>query len=280
MKQMLFFPFAAVLLLGWSATRTVAQAPLQATVAPAIEKPLHSPKQSVDLRPQFVSYGLDVRQQGQRGSCQVFGMVTVAEFLLAKRGHTVALSEQYLMWAANDACGLNRTDGFNPDLLIKGWKLHGICDEADMPYIPRNEPILPPSEHAQQAAAKRASIRFTSIKHWSSPIGFTPVHMQKIVDSLSRGIPVSVTFCWPVGLNDAQIVDKDSFLIDSHIDGTDKSGHGVALIGFTLDPDVAGGGYFLLRNSWGPKFADGGYAKITFAMALKFGTDAYIVSIR
>ncbi len=279
MKRLLCCPLLVLLLLA----STTGQATVQGSsvvTPPTSEKPLVSPKQSVDLRPQFRAYGLDVRQQGQRGSCQVFGMVTVVEFLLAKSGRQATLSEQFLMWAANDACHLNRTEGFNPDLLLKGWQMHGICDEADMPYIPRNETIVPPTEEAQKAAAKRAHIRFTSIKHWSSPIGFTHEHLQKIINSLNKGVPVSVTLCWPVGLYDAQIVDKNNFLIDSHIDGTDKSGHGVALVGYTLDESVAGGGYFLIRNSWGPKFADEGYAKVTFAMARKYGTDAYILAVR
>lgn len=235
--------------------------------------------ESIDLRPWFERFGLAPRQQGQRGACQVFAMVTVAEYLEAKKGRRVDFSEQFLMAAANRANALNRTDGFNPDLLIKGWKEYGIVSEGVMPYVPRNEAIgVPPPTVWRDAAAYR-NIKVTQIKHWSSDIGFSEANMRAILAELRQGRPVTVTLCWPFGLKDSEIVDQDNFLIDKNIDGTDKSGHGVALVGFAIDQNVRGGGYFWLRNSWSSAFADKGYAKIDFEMARRYGTDAYIVEV-
>jgi hypothetical protein len=216
-------------------------------------------------------------QQGQRGACQVFAMVTVAEYLLARQGRGVQLSEQFLMWAANEANGLNRTDGFNPDLLIKGWKKQGIATEALMPYVPRNELILPPSPAAVADAATRRKIGVTSVKHWTEPIGFTDWQIRAITEKVAAGTPVTVTLCWPFGLYDEQIVDRNYFLIDSHINGNDKSGHGVVIAGYQIDPRSSGGGYLIVRNSWGGGFADKGYLNVSFTLARKYGIDAYIV---
>lgn len=82
-----------------------------------------------------------------------------------------------------------------------------------------------------------------------------------------------------VGLADPLLTDAARFLIDRNIDGKDKSGHGVALVGYSVDPKCDGGGYFWFRNSWGEKFADHGYAKVNFALARKYGIDAYVVEI-
>jgi hypothetical protein len=237
-------------------------------------------KPKVDLRRDFEKFRLDVRQQGKRGACQVFAMVGVMEYQLARRGKRADLSEQFIMWAANEAKDLNRTEGFNPDLLIAGLKKYGICKESLMPYIPRNEAIKKPSAQALKDAATRTSCEVNSIKHWSSEIGFDEDDIKKITDSLDKKIPVTATLCWPFGLYDEQIVDAQRFIIDKSIDGKNKSGHGVILVGYGLDKKMAGGGYFILRNSWGTKFADRGYAGITFEYAKKYGIDAYIVTIR
>jgi hypothetical protein len=247
------------------------------TDKPATPSSIAAPK--VDLRLKFDKFKLGVRQQGKRGACQVFALVGVIEYQLARRGKRVDLSDQFIMWAANEATGLKRTEGFNPDLLIAGLKQYGICEQSLMPYVPRNEALGKPSERALLDAKKRTSCKVLSIKHWSSAIGFDDRDIKKITRRLDKGVPVTATFCWPFGLYDEQIVDKQHFIIDKSIDGKSKDGHGVILVGYGVDERVAGGGYFILRNSWGAKFADRGYARITFAYAKKYGIDAYVVTV-
>jgi hypothetical protein len=237
-------------------------------------------RNGVDLRSEFVDYGIAVRQQGKRGACQVFAMVGTMEFLLARQGRAADLSEQFLMWAANKANGLDRTEGFNPDFLVEGLRQYGICEEPLMPYVPRNKPLGTPKPSALRNARSRAHFEVDWIQHWTAPVGFRKQVLDAIVDRLDREIPVTVTFCWPFGLADPEIVDADNFLIDRAIDGSNKSGHGVVLVGYHRSRTVPGGGYFILRNSWGARFAERGHAKITFAMARKYGVDAYIVAPR
>jgi hypothetical protein len=237
-----------------------------------------STRTGVDLRAEFAAYGISVRQQGKRGACQVFAMVGTMEFLLARQGRPVDLSEQFLMWAANAANGLDRTEGFNPDFLVEGLRQYGICEESFMPYVPRNRPLGTPRESALRSARERSAFEVDWIQHWTAPIGFRKQVQEAIVARLDRGIPVTVTLCWPFGLADPEIVDRDNFLIDRAIDGRNKSGHGVVLLGYRRSRDVPGGGYFILRNSWGRRFAENGHAKVTFAMARKYGIDAYVVA--
>ena len=247
------------------------------SIALAFPCPLVSQAARVDLRGEFDRLGVPIHQQGQRGACQVFAMVTVAEYLLARHGHPVQLSEQFLMWAANQANGLHRSDGFNPDLLIKGWRAYGIAADRLMPYVPRNEPIAAPSPAALADAATRRTIALTSIKHWTEPIGLTDLQIQAIMARLAAGIPVTVTLCWPFGLTDSQIVDANYFLIDRNINGNDKSGHGVVIVGYQMDTRVPGGGFLIVRNSWGTAFGDKGHLNVSLALARKYGIDAYVV---
>lgn len=233
----------------------------------------------VDLRSEFELRQLGVRQQAQRGACQVFAFVGVLEYQLSGPDAPVDLSEQYLMWAANAANGVERTEGYNPDLLVVGLKKHGICHEKLMPYVPRNEPIDEPSAKAVRDGWERANSSITSIKHWTSDIGFTDKDIQTICEHLDAGTPVTVTVCWPEGLSDSQTVDSNQVLIDRAVDGKSKGGHGVILCGYGVDEQVPGGGYFIFRNSWGPKFGEDGYARLTYAYARHYGVDAYIMSI-
>lgn len=234
----------------------------------------------VDLRPEFAKRGLVVPLQGKRGACQVFGMVGVMEYHLSTPGHPVDLSEQYLMWAANQTHGYkNKTEGFHPDLLLIGLLHHGICTEEQMPYVIENTPIEAPSAAAIDEAQTRRMFRIDQIKHFSRDLGFTKADLKNICLSLDQGHPVSATFCWPHGLYDDQIHDKDGFLIDFQVTAN-KSGHGFVVVGYQINPAIAGGGYFIVRNSWGPIFCKEGYVYITFAYAQKYGTDAYRVTIK
>lgn len=253
---------------------------LAVSVGPAAEPKVRFARPKVDLRPEFEKRKLDVRQQGKRGVCQVFAFVGVLEYQVSKPGRPVDLSEQFLMWAANDASGVVRIEGHNPDFLIQGLEKHGICLESAMPYVPRKEPIEEPSDKAKaDAATTHTHCELVSIKHWKSDIGFTDDHMQKLTDYLDKRQPITVTLCWPQGLYDKQIVDTRYFLVDRNVDGASKNGHGVILVGYGLDKKVDGGGYFIARNAWGREFADKGYLGVTFDYAKKYGTDAYFVKL-
>jgi C1A family cysteine protease len=232
----------------------------------------------IDLRTEFDKRKLSVRHQGQRGACQVFAFVGVIEYGLSKTGKPVDLSEQFLMWAANDANDLDRVDGFNPDYLITGLKKNGICLETQMPYVPRNEPIEKPSDSAIQDASARSDCEVVSIKHWRDDIGFTDDNFLAIMEQIKKKQPVTATVCWPFKVPDKDMVDSRYFLIDRDVDNS-KNGHGVILVGYVIDKKVEGGGYFIVRNSWGDAFADQGYVGMSFDYAKKYGIDAYFATV-
>ena len=232
--------------------------------------------QGVDLRPQFAARGLSVPSQGERGACQVFALLGVIEYQLSSPGHPKKLSEQYLMWAANEVRGVDWIVGYFPEWLIKGLRTYGVCDEALMPYVSKNEPIGPPSTKAKTNAAGRKRCRVQKIKYWKTNVGFNPDQIRKIQEFLDLGKPVTATFQWAFGTPDKETYDSDYFYIDRNI-RTDVGGHGVIIVGYKLDDAIPGGGYFIIRNSWGVAFADKGYVKITYDFAKKHGIDAYRV---
>lgn len=150
-----------------------------------------------------------------------------------------------------------------------------------MQYIPRKEPLGEPNSNAIKDAAERTNFELVSVKHWRSGIGFGPEQMQSLMRTLdAERLPVTVTLCWPSGLADEQIVDGRNVLLDRQVDGTNKSGHGVVLVGYWQEPSFPGGGYFIVRNSWGNKFAENGYVAVTFDYAKRYGIDAYLVKVK
>src|SRR5262245_15374116 len=61
-----------------------------------------------NLAPQFHQLGLVPRAQGERDVCSLFAITAVAEFEWIRNGRQPrqAFSEEFLIWAANEASGL------------------------------------------------------------------------------------------------------------------------------------------------------------------------------
>ena len=118
----------------------------------AADKPL--PKQ-VDLRPRYAKFGLPPRAQGPRDTCSLFAVTGVAEYELAKSrpGRAPRLSEEYLVWAANEATGLTGDQAMFIEA-VEGLSRLGICTEADMPYEEKTDPKRTPTAAARADAHK------------------------------------------------------------------------------------------------------------------------------
>lgn len=226
-------------------------------------------KRKVDLRPQFARWQLESCAQGMRGACGVFAITGVAEFHLAKQGRKADLSEMFLMWAANDATGTDKTAGFNADYLIAGWDHYGVCREELCPYVPKNEPIPKPSDKAIQDAATRLPIELLVIKHWSSGVGARDDHLQRLFEELQNLNPVSVGLAWPGGIPDREILDRNMLFVERDESTWNKQGHGTVFVGYDINQKYDGGAAFVFRNSWGPDWGEKGYGKISLALARK-----------
>lgn len=179
---------------------------------------------SVDLRPNFVRWKLDLRKQGGRPTCSVFATVSAMEYALARRlDRGVPLSVEFANWAANRVIDRDQDGHFFWEV-IKGYEAHGICAEAEMPYAAEFRADRQPSEAALASAAKLKHHRLTF--HWVRPYdgktGIDDADLANIKAALAKG--------WPVAAG---------------------SYHSILFVGYQDDPSLPGGGRFLVRDSGG-----------------------------
>lgn len=180
---------------------------------------------SVDLRPDFERWNFPRRLQGRRNTCSVFATVGAIEFALARsRGRGVPLSVEFLNWAGNQVTKRPSQDGHFFSEVIRGFELHGICAEAEMPYARRMNGTNQPTAEARESGHALIARGFKF--HWIRPNdgkrGIDDRHIAEVKAVLNAGWPV------PAG---------------SH--------HSILLVGYADDPTVPGGGQFWVRDSGG-----------------------------
>ncbi len=129
----------------------------------AADKPI--PRQ-VDLRPRFAKFGLTPRNQGSRDTCSLFAVTCLADYELARSasGRTPHLSEEYLVWAANEATGLTGDQAMFIEA-VQGLTRFGICTEVAMPYQAQSDGQRAPTDAAREEAGHHG--------HWSRAVDQT-----------------------------------------------------------------------------------------------------------
>jgi len=239
----------------------------------------------VDLRPEFEKFGFPALNQGKRDTCTTFADTALAEFesarhpyLAQRTGDGVELgtesgalpfSEEFLIWAGNEASGLTGDQAMFWKS-VHGLQTFGICPAVLMPYRHNTaDPVERPSKEALMAAKAHKSWQVHWIKRWNSSTGLTEREMREIKQALAEGHPVATGMRWPKneqlsGDNVIQIPPPDQVF----------DGHTVAEVGYRDDPGQPGGGVFIFRNSNGPNWAENGYAYIPYAYIQQYVNDA------
>lgn len=196
-----------------------------ATPPTASNPPASAPKTvtSIDLRGEFSRYGLPIKPQGRRNTCQVFTFTGALEYALARgSGYTgLRLSEEYLNWAADEVAG-EKDDGAAYEELIAAFEQWGIASERYMPYLPRYNTNLTPPPLALTSAKEIWNLGFK--RHWvaqRTTNGLTDEHINTMRKVLASG--------WPL-------------CAYGHL-------HSILIVGFQDDPKMPGGGQFITRNS-------------------------------
>ena len=99
-----------------------------------------------------------IRNQGQRGTCVAFSVVSLREFLVVRKEdgqEQCDLSEQFLYWACKERDGYNGS-GTWIHVAMRCLLEIGVCIESDWPYNPRpiqgNEGQGPPPNDALEHA--------------------------------------------------------------------------------------------------------------------------------
>jgi hypothetical protein len=222
----------------------------------------------VDLRPQYKKLGLTPRGQGARDTCSLFAVTALAEFEAArKEAKGVRLSEEFLVWAANEATGLGGDQAMFYEAL-HGLRVLGICTEERMIYEAKSDAKRKPSARALADARARRDWAVHWIKRWNVKTGLGAEQLRAIKAALAAGHPVAVGMRWP-----KRLVLKEGVIQTPPESGV-VDGHSVALVGYQDDDKRPGGGLFVLRNSFGANWGDGGHASISYAYAAAYVNDA------
>ena len=247
----------------------------------------------VDLRPRIRSRGLQIRDQGNRGTCTVFATTFLIEYqragMAGARGGADALSEEYLNWAGNKATGEDSDGGFFTKF-IRGYQAWAIATSAGMPYRATYNPKRPVTPSAMTIAAAKAMFPvrypFTILKVWDDTKGMTPAALQHVLATLRSGRPVATGIWWLTNFATVNI-DGVPLLKDYPRSANSNSntalnpmydGHSIDLVGFRESRLFPGGGYFIFRNSMGTSFGNAGYGFVSFQYLRAYANDAIAIS--
>jgi len=246
----------------------------------------------VDLRPEIKSRGLQVRDQGNRGTCTVFATTFLLEYQragMAGEHGADALSEEYLNWAGNKATGEDSDGGFFTKF-ISGYQAWGIARSQSMPYRATYNPKHPATPSSATIAAAKAlfPVRypFTILKVWDDTKGMTDAELQHVLATLRSGRPVATGIWWLTNFATVKVAGvpllKDyPRSANSHSNTALNpmfDGHSIDLVGFRESRTFPGGGYFIFRNSFGPSFGNAGYGFVSFQYLRGYANDAIAIS--
>ncbi len=230
----------------------------------------------VDLRLTIQSLNLAIRNQGSRGTCSVFALTFLMEYMYGSRLVVPVndLSEEYLNYAANIVSG-NTTDGDFFSNLDAGYQTWGACPESTEPY--QSTPVTSIPQNILDSG--RLWTRFTVdfIKPWDNSEGAVQSQLDQVIHYLDQNIPVAFGGWWfKQGKWSTTLINNVEVMTVPAINQKTvmlEDGHSVALVGYRRDTAFPGGGYFVFRNSWGSAWGDHGYGYMPFDYVLKYAND-------
>ena len=236
-------------------------------IAQAQTKPLPA---HVDLSEEFEKLSLPPRAQGKRDVCSLFAVTGMANFEFARHQPLdhAPLSEEFLIWAAEQAAGKSREQAMFYEALA-GLNRYGICNEKLMPYVPAAHPHEKPSAQAIHDAHRLAE-RWHAvwIKRWDVKSQLTDQQLTLIKQTLAAHHPVACGMRWPKNGNE---IHKLLHVLPAN---QVEDGHSILVTGYIDDPQIPGGGKFLFRNSWGPQWGHHGYGEMAYAYMRAYANDA------
>ena len=277
------------LLAGVAPAASPAWRPAVPTLRVFIEHFVSGLAPEVDLRPKITQRGLNVRNQGNRGTCTVFATTFLIEYqkagMLGARGGR-NLSEEYLNWAGNKATNEDADGGFFTKFM-SGYQAWGIATAREMPYRATYDPQHPATPSKKTVAAAQAMFPvkypFTTVKLWDNTTGMTAAELQNTLAILRSGRPVATGIWW---LNNFSTLTVDGVPLLKDYPRSANSGpnppmfdgHSIDLVGFRESRSFPGGGYFVFRNSFGPSFGNKGYGFVSFQYIRAYANDAIAIS--
>jgi hypothetical protein len=237
----------------------------------------------VDLRPQFLNLGLDVKNQGRRPSCAVFAIVSALEFQNASlTGRAEKFSEEYLIWAtrktlgqspdptrtATDAAESDFQDaGFSLSEVVQGLRTYGIVPQDRMSY---RKLALSSDEPTEQLVTEARTHRRVFVH--DLPGRDEASIVMNLVQALNAGYPVAIGLRWP-----NELTARSGYL--SQQKGLPENAHAVTLVGYENTTGRIEDTVFIFKNSWGITWGVGGYGHATRAYLLENLLHAVVLEV-
>ncbi len=226
----------------------------------------------VDLRPQYEAWNMSIENQGARSTCSLHVIANLVEYELARiEGQRQApLSEEYLLWATTEACGLQRRDGAMFFHILFGLNSLGVCSEGNMPNAVKFDPDYLPSPEAREDALSRRGWTANWIKRWDNRTGLTEEQIVAAKEALAQGTPVGVGMLWPnkILMSPLHVMEVPTSRRQVH------DGHSVTLVGYHDNETYPGGGAFLVRNTHSIRWGMEGYGWFPYDYLMKYANDA------
>jgi hypothetical protein len=221
---------------------------------------------SVDLKV-YQEAGVPILNQGQEGACTGFGLASVANYLLRKRGKTKEIPEVsprmlYEMAKRYDEWPGEGYSGSSARGAMKGWHKHGVCSEDKWKYIVGKEDRLLSGQRAEDASAR--------------PLGaYFRVNHKDLVAMHCAIAEVGILYAtahvhdgWSPGSIDPQ---DGRILYDPEVNKR-IGGHAFVIVAY----DERG---FWIQNSWGRAWGLGGFAHVSYDDWLANGTDIWVARL-
>lgn len=215
------------------------------------EKPLQedyeaavTPKISIDLRTNFPI----IKDQGELGTCSVFSLVSIYEYILKNTERVKDLSERFVYFNIMEESGTMEDSGSSLYDVVDSMSRHGVCSEQLCKYDIkqyRNKP----SEEAYEDALTHKIQCAKNVK----------INHRDLTSALSEGYPVVIS----LKIYESFGENRNGFIFrptNEEIASGKYGNHAMVICGYSSEEKV-----YIVRNSWGDKFGDKGYCYIPFS---------------
>lgn len=216
-----------------------------------IEKPLQEnyepniiPKNSVDLRDLFT----DVKDQGKLGTCSVFSLVSIYEYILRKTNREHDLSERFVYYNILNDTGCMDDTGSSLYDVVESITKYGTCLEEYCKYDITKYQVEPSADaYINAETHKIKTAKNVKVNH------------KDFTSALSEGYPIAIS----LKIYNSFGENKKGFVYrptDEEIKENKYGNHAMVICGYSTDDKV-----YIVRNSWGKEFGDEGYCYIPFS---------------
>lgn len=207
-------------------------------------EPKVSHRKSIDLRPLFTN----IKDQGQLGTCSVFSMVSIYEYILKKKKREKKLSERFVYYNVLKESGSLKDIGSSLYGVVESMGTYGVCVENYCKYNVDQYDLEPSNEAYKDAQSHRIKVaKNVKINH------------NDITSALSEGYPVAIS----LKIYDSFGNQSNGFVYrptDEEIKENKSGNHAMVICGYSEEDKV-----YIVRNSWGRRFGDNGYCYIPFS---------------